>query len=549
MALSAGTHIEIRNGGSDTVCGGGFDPTQTAGMLSDGAATLATSAAPVFTAASYNFVAGDVGAYLFIGAGTNWTLGWYQIASVADNAATLSAAASGYQAYSTSVNTSAGCASVASPTGATWSIDYSQQDAAEITYTDLTAAGAGSTFTSAGFPFTKAIVGNVVRVTGGTNCTTGHHVITSVALGVATFNNAVTTGITSDGAGKLGGALASPGYAGGLNIAGNTVWLKYHATPYSITDTTANVTNGRPNFTAGTISAQCIFSGYETVRGNVPTNRPEIKWGVNAASAYAVVGAGFWHHRHYVINGNRANFTNTAGLNMNGQSQVYNVKVTGCSAVPLSFGGTCSVIGYEQTDCATVTSHSANGIRWLNCYFHDNTTDAVTVSSGSGAFINCIFDSNAGHGLVCQTSGAFLNVDGCVFYNHTGTKSGISITTAPSHLTISNCIFEGNTAYGIAASASNYRGVFLKNNAFYDNTSGATNNILSDQREGVLTLSASPFIAAASGDFRLNNGAGRALRNGGYPTTFPGLTWRNYPRVGAASPNPNLERGGPFNPL
>src|SRR6185503_9870086 len=85
------TIFEVRAAGSDTANGGFFDPGQTAGMNTDGAATSATGNSPVFSSASYNFVAGDVGAWVYIALGTNWTPGWYQIASVASNVATLTA--------------------------------------------------------------------------------------------------------------------------------------------------------------------------------------------------------------------------------------------------------------------------------------------------------------------------------------------------------------------------------------------------------------------------------------------------------------------------
>ena len=92
MALSAFTIAEVETGGSDSANAGLFDPSQVAGGgFTDGAATVATSAAPVFTSASYNFVAGNVGAWLFIASGTAWIPGWYKIASVASNAATLGA--------------------------------------------------------------------------------------------------------------------------------------------------------------------------------------------------------------------------------------------------------------------------------------------------------------------------------------------------------------------------------------------------------------------------------------------------------------------------
>ena len=90
MALGGTTIVEVQTGGSDSANGGCFDPGKvSAGGFTDGAATSATGNSPVFSSASYNFVAGDVGAWLYIDSGTNWIPGWYQIASVASNVATI----------------------------------------------------------------------------------------------------------------------------------------------------------------------------------------------------------------------------------------------------------------------------------------------------------------------------------------------------------------------------------------------------------------------------------------------------------------------------
>src|SRR5262245_15878555 len=124
MALAATTIWAVDTGGDDTNFSGAFDPGQTAGMFTDGAATSATTSAPVFTSASYNFVAGDAGAWLYVASGTNWIPGWYKIASVSLNAATLTATI-GQAVKSTSgvvsgPSTATGCATTGSPTGATW---------------------------------------------------------------------------------------------------------------------------------------------------------------------------------------------------------------------------------------------------------------------------------------------------------------------------------------------------------------------------------------------------------------------------------------------
>jgi hypothetical protein len=217
MAISANVIFDVRTGGSDTANGGAFDPSVTAGMFTDGAATVATGNSPVFTSASYNFVAGDVGAWVYVSSGTNWTAGWYEIASVTANAATLKAAIGESRLMVSlvpwSVNTVAGCATVASPTGATWTIDYSQQNAAQFSYTDLASAGAGLTVSSAAFPFARHQVGNMLVIASGTNFTAGNYIIASVAAGVATVTGAanITSGVGASGVGGLGGAMASPG--------------------------------------------------------------------------------------------------------------------------------------------------------------------------------------------------------------------------------------------------------------------------------------------------------------------------------------------------
>src|SRR5712692_3833129 len=145
MSLSAQGIIEVRPSGSDTQCAGLFNP-DNANFLTDLAATSGTTTAPVVTSASYNFVAGDVGAWVYVKSGTNWIPGWYKISSVASNAATLDATL-GHACLAKAnvssnmvfagLSTANGCATAGSPTGGTWSIDYSQQNASQFNGTDL----------------------------------------------------------------------------------------------------------------------------------------------------------------------------------------------------------------------------------------------------------------------------------------------------------------------------------------------------------------------------------------------------------------------------
>lgn len=156
----------------------------------NGAATLATSAAPVFTSASYNFVAADVGAYVYIKSGTNWIAGFYEIVSVAANAATLDRA----------------CASVASPTSATWGVDYSRLDAPRFTISDAVIDGTTSTkFTSSGHPVGPNFVGNTVQFTSGLGFFRQQVVVMSTSGTTATCDRSLGTLSSTGGAAVVGG--------------------------------------------------------------------------------------------------------------------------------------------------------------------------------------------------------------------------------------------------------------------------------------------------------------------------------------------------------
>lgn len=98
MAISTATVFEVRTTGSDGNSGGfvagasGTDLSQSDSAsysFSDLASSNGTNASPQVTSASHNFVAADVGNLMQITSGTNWTTGFFQIVSVAANAATL----------------------------------------------------------------------------------------------------------------------------------------------------------------------------------------------------------------------------------------------------------------------------------------------------------------------------------------------------------------------------------------------------------------------------------------------------------------------------
>lgn len=507
MALTATCIHEVRSGGSDTAAGGIFDPSQTAGMLTDGAATSATGNSPVFSSASYNFVAGDVGAKVFIASGTNWTPGWYEIASVATNQATLKAAVGEAVSESGATrrkpNTVAGCATVASPTNATWTIDYSQQASSQFTYTDITYVS-GTTFTSATNPFGKQQVGNVVRITGGTNFTTGYYIITSVTGTTATFNATACSGASSDGAGNLGGAFATPGYCSGRLVAGNTAFVM--AATYTTTSASSNVAGGTVAFTVG-----AYMIGYTTVRGD--NGQFTLKCGAGVG-ATLFGGSGEPHNvwnaiadgdsvtntQGFIFSGNGSTCINCTAKNMqysgfNSMQFCIDCYAYNCSPTQANDGGFSGSIGVACINCV------AESCRW-------GFRAAVTL-------VDCLAINNLNEGFGGQYYPRYIN---CTAYgngSHGFTSNGFTMYAQ-------NCISVSNTGYGFNNSSFHPMGL-VYNCATNNNSSGATNNITN---RSPITLSGVPFTNAAGGDFSLDNtsGEGAALRGLSLPASKPGLS-------------------------
>lgn len=512
MALSATTVFEAQTGGSDTLNGGCFDPGQTAGMFADGAATAANTSAPVFTSASYAFLAGDVGAWVYVASGTNWTAGWYKIASVAGGAATLDAAV-GHAVLSThTLTTAAGCATVASPTAATWSIDYSQQAAAQFAYTDLASGGAGLTVSSAAKPFAKQQVGNSIVVTGGTNFTAGHYVIASVAAGVATVVGAanITTGVGASGTGGQGGAFASLGSAAGFMVTGNRLCVL--AGVYIISSTTANVSGGRIALSGATIAVVA----YSAVRndGAALATMQVAASGVTAITVITLSGAN----------------SSMEGILVDGQSKA---TITG---ITLAANGDAA-INCRATGCVNGINGSSVNLFFYRCCSYSNSGIGI-VSSSSFMMHDCTANANTGAGI--STTGSLVGGTIAYCFSTGNGGAGISIANTGSCLMV-NCTSDGNAGNGVTlASAAHTVINHLSTNssAGFGYSGGAThrfincsgyNNFSGDQSGGVYTgftaLSADPYTNKAGGNYSLNAtaGGGAANRATGLPGAFPGL--------------------------
>lgn len=559
MAISASVIFDIRTTGSDTANGGGFDPSVTAGMFSDGAATSANTASPVFTSASYNFVAGDVGAWLYIASGTNWIPGWYQIASVAANAATLSAAV-GAAAISLNntpwhMNTAAGCATVASPTAATWTIDYSQQDTAQFSYTDLASAGAGLTVSSAATPFGRQMVGNMLIVASGTNFTAGNYIIASVSVGlVATVTGAgnITTGVGASGVGGLGGAMATPGKMGERRVTGNRAFLKNGT--YTMTSGTSNVAGGRITI-AGTATNLIpnALVGWSSERTMTNTGtRPEIDSGAVTAAVMLTVTGNFSIIRNFNLDANSG--TNNICLSTTGSAQRYSeIWAKDAGTIGIQLNGTNSTLGYllRVTNAGGASGFliNASQVGAMLMYCEASGCAGVGFSlagTGSGIADSCIAFDNVLGGF--SSTGSWIHKQ-CTAYGNTA--SGFGAADSGGGQVYIGCLSEGNGDMGWTLSSALVTS--LINCGGYGNTNG---NYSTTQNRFPINFinntTGTFFTDAANDDFSLNNIAnqGALARNAGI-VVYPGGTTTTYQDIGAAQHDGSGSGGGvnPFNGL
>lgn len=530
MALTAGTIQEVQRTGHDTANGGFFDPTN-GNMAADGAATSATGSSPVFTSASYNFTASDVGAWLFIKSGTNWIPGWYPIVSVSANAATLNAAVGSVVLRSFVLNTTAGCATTGSPTTATWSVDYSQQSSPRTTLTAATAAGAGSTLTDS--TIGKNWVGNALVVTGGTNVTTGYYLIQSTSGTTATLDRAVTTGATTTAAGGMGGAFLSPGKAASIMVAGNQMWVKSGSTSsdYLITSASNNVAGGCASVPARSGTLPSMVRGYGTRRGDYGT-RPTLKASGSISTFKVITIGAFDVMEHLDIDCN--NYTASTGMDLSSRAFAYSCIVRNATANgAATIGGPTrsTVFGCYFTGC------SGQPVPSGNCYystFYNNS--ATAIASGDAVVGNLVINTTGASSDGIQYSGDGMCVENTVYGSG---RDNYRVTNVV-------CLFADNLSWGGVNGFNNVSGMtssplFFRCAAGGASTANFASNIAAGQKIDCITLSADPFTNAAGLDFSPNSavGGGAAIRALAFPLSYLGTNTSNNRDIGAIQSRAN----------
>ncbi len=375
------------------------------------------------------------------------------------------------------------------------SVDYSQQETAQLSLSDLVMTTGGTTLTSATGGFTAAMVGNLIHINSGTNFTAGWYEITAYTdTNTVTLDQDVTNGSNaSSGAGKVGGCVALPTNDLWTACAGHIMYQQ--AGTYTLTATVDVIGNSGPGH----------LIGYGSSRGDDPSgdNRPYTACGAYHLMCY-FGGYGRMSHMRFMGTGTRV--LRNVGYYVNCRSE--NTSATA--------GRNSIDIGYGR-ECVSCESVAANGMAFtqpssflgfINCCAHDSAYGFVPRSQ---YLVGCVAAGCTYGSLgAAWAHGVYLN---CTFYNNT---TGLRVYTGSS-ARIENCIFADNSSHGVYNSGTSYRCLLLANNWHSNGT---------DIQSGGIAIVKSPnatahdpdFEDAANGDFRLK--ADSPCCTNGWPITL-----------------------------
>ena len=492
-ALSVGTVFELNaSATASNVNAGGFN-TQNANFLTNLACTSATGTTPSCTSASLNFVAAHDNHWLFIRSGTDWntsgaaTAGggcYWKITSTAGNAATLNAAVGAGVCLSSGtmvndlqkwrVNTSAGVATVASPTSGTFGLDYSQATAAGVAITDGVIGAATTELTSVLTPVDVSWVGNLIHTNSGTNCTVGWYEVVSVSGTTATVDRSLGTAASIctqkvGGAMSLNSTLDDDLFENGLGTNGTGAmifWVKNGS--YTLGESVAFAA-------AGGTQAPIVLAGFNALRSDLgtitQTNRPVITFGAQTGA----LGTN-WDVYNLSITG-----TGTPVLTLGGNSKVVNSKIANTSVTAARIAVTLAnqsmllaseVLSYR----GNALSIGSNSAVVAFSYIHDSDKGFTTSSTGSEIMLlGNIFAGNITNAVATSSTqiGRLLLLGNTIYGAENKLGTCVSLATGTTDVALINNIITGCVT---GLSHANTQDVgFDDYNSYYNNTTDVTN--------------------------------------------------------------------------
>ncbi len=346
--------------------------------------------------------------------------------------------------------------------------DYTEQDAAQLSVTDLATSGVSATVTSATGGFTSAMIGNAMRIASGTNFTAGTYFVTGVTdTNTAVLDRNCTTGVGSAGVMRLGGAKAAIGepVARGA-IAGNVVMVRGQGLDDPVDIDYANVT-----ISSG---SNITYVGYN--------GRPKVSHPGRCFYLVACTIKNFF-------------FVQTVGTNTEGAVALntgsYQAWLIDC-VVDLGGFSTTGATNYNVLQCTFMNSGTqvagtgsginlTNGGSATNCHVKDLRNVGIAMRAGLSPVVGCIVQNCTGDGItITDASGGSGHYTGGPVMNNTIYGCGghgitiVNRETAVFDNLISNITGAGK--YGISATyaigaVNTYAGV--RRNNFHGCTSNS----------------------------------------------------------------------------
>ena len=419
--------------------------------------------------------------------------------------------------------------------------DYSQQDAAQFSGTDL-ASISSLVVASVSHNFVSTDVGNLIQITAGTGFTAGFYQIVSVSSNQATLDRSPGT-VGVGGTWAEGGGLSTIAAAVAAMVPSNTIWIKSGTYTLTATQTLASGQQGNA-------ASPSIIWGYQTTHGDATGTRPLITTSTNSVNLLTLTSSSYWAFRNLSLSNTASTRGHGITTPTSGGGTIFNVMVDNCLLNGFDYGlyfdnspvYGCQglvVTNTEIKSCTSIGVVNTYETTLVNCYIHGCTGAAF----GPGAFatsgttyiaIGCVFYLNA-YGWDSNAYGnqamMLVFVD-CVFSDNTA--DGIRLQNADPmvFITVLNCIFYNNTGYGVNnpnTTNSGYLGSSVQGNAYGANGTAPVLNFAAAN----VSLGGDPFVARTSGNFALNNtsGAGAACRGTGYPGV--GIAGTGYGDIGA----------------
>jgi hypothetical protein len=428
--------------------------------------------------------------------------------------------------------------------------DYSQQDTAQLSLTDL-ACASNTTLTSATGGFTAAMVGNIIYIASGTNALAGYYEITAYTdtNTVTIDRTSATGGNMTDGVGKVGGASNHPQTVAPAIVAGNYIYVKKG------TYVKVGANNYVLNYTvAGTTTAPIRWIGYDSARATRPigANRPTFDGNSDTADV-VLVGQNYNLFDSFIFTSGT-----DKGVDFSSSHNFYgvNLRITGNGQFGItrnnSSGSSVYLLGCEIDSNGNMGTYGSQSDLYLfYCYIHDNAgVGAYMRYDGRTHIINSITESNSGHGVRLGDDGVYglaYILLGNIAYNNTGANNdGFNIRgfnpAANQHPLswVANNASISNASYGFEGYSTIMS--FFDFNAYHGNTTGGVTGITPSA--GASDVTADPkFKDGAGGDFRPDTGSPLIGAGFDVSTFISGVTVGST-NIGVSQDNPDAGGGG-----